>query len=101
MGLEKEKKLIQSKNAHASAQYVTIPASIVQDSQYPFGDGGKVRVYVEPDPGVMRARKRKEFGARASKTQYGLLLLKKDFRDLPAGFKVIHQRAQRDIKYLT
>lgn len=85
MGLEKETKIIQSKNAHT--QYVTIPASIVQDSQYPFGEGGKVKVYVEPDPGVMIVLAE---GVQLLKTQYGLLLLKKDFRDLPAGFEIRH-----------
>jgi hypothetical protein len=46
MVLEEETKIIQSKNAHT--QYITIPASIVRDSQYPFKANEKVRVIIDP-----------------------------------------------------
>ena len=83
MGLEKESKIIQSKNAHT--QYVTIPAIIVQDSQYPFRDGGKVKINVEPDYGVIIISRE---GVQLKKTKYGVLLLKKGFVDLPSEFEI-------------
>ena len=61
--------------------------SIVQDSQYPFRDGGKVKVFVEPDPGAMIVFRE---GVRLEHTPFGVLLVKSGFRDLPAGFEVRH-----------
>jgi hypothetical protein len=51
MVLEEETKIIQSKNAHT--QYVTIPASIVRDSQYPFKANEKVKIIVDPYREIM------------------------------------------------
>ena len=46
MVLEGETKITQSKNAHT--QYITIPASIVRDSQYPFRANEKVKIIIDP-----------------------------------------------------
>ena len=85
MGLEKDSTITQSKTAHT--QYVTIPASIVQDSQYPFRDGGKVKVTVEPDYEVIIISRE---GVHLKDTQYGVLLLKKGYEDLRAKLEVRH-----------
>ena len=44
-------KLSQSKKAWT--QYVTIPAAMVQDSQYPFKDGDELFFQIEPTTGTM------------------------------------------------
>jgi len=46
MVLEKETKIIQSRNART--QYIVIPADMVADSQYPFKAGERVRITVDP-----------------------------------------------------
>lgn len=46
MVLEEDTKIVQSKNAHT--QYLVIPAAMVRDSQYPFEEGEKVRVTIDP-----------------------------------------------------
>ena len=46
MVLEKETKIVQSRNAHT--QYVVIPAAMVRDSQYPFKANEGVRITVDP-----------------------------------------------------
>lgn len=46
MALERKIKIKQSKNAHT--QYLVIPSSIVQDSQYPFKAEEEVKVTVDP-----------------------------------------------------
>lgn len=51
MGLKKWTKIVQAKNA--DTQYVTIPASIVHDSQYPFKDGGTVEITIDPIQKIM------------------------------------------------
>ena len=47
MVLEEETKLIKNPNAHT--QYLIIPSAVVRDSQYPFKNGGKVRIKVDPE----------------------------------------------------
>jgi len=47
MALIGKTKLVQSK--HAKTQYVTIPATIVGDSQYPFKKDEDVEIIVDPD----------------------------------------------------
>ena len=51
MVLEAETKIVQSKDAHT--QYLVIPAVMVQDSQYPFKEGEKVRITIDPYRKVM------------------------------------------------
>ena len=46
MVLETEVKIVQSKNAHT--QYLVIPSAMVQDSHYPFKEGEKVKITVDP-----------------------------------------------------
>lgn len=46
MVLEEETKIVQSRNAHT--QYLVIPAAMVRDSQYPFREGERVRITVDP-----------------------------------------------------
>jgi hypothetical protein len=46
MVLEEETNIVQSKNAYT--QYLTIPSSLVRDSQYPFKNGDKVKITVDP-----------------------------------------------------
>lgn len=46
MVLEKDTKIFQSKNANT--QYIMISADIVTDSQYPFKEGDRVRITVDP-----------------------------------------------------
>jgi len=43
---EYETKIVQSKKAHT--QYLVIPSVMVQDSQYPFKEGEKVRIIIDP-----------------------------------------------------
>lgn len=45
MVLQTETKIVQSKDAHT--QYLVIPAVMVQDSQYPFEEGEKVRIIID------------------------------------------------------
>jgi len=51
MVLEVETKIVQSKDAHT--QYLVIPSVMVQDSQYPFGAGDKVRITIDQHRRVM------------------------------------------------
>jgi len=46
MVLEAEVKIVQSKNAHT--QYLVIPSAMVQDSHYPFKEGEKVKITIDP-----------------------------------------------------
>jgi hypothetical protein len=46
MVLATETKIVQSKSAHT--QYLVIPSVMVQDSQYPFQGGEKVRIIIDP-----------------------------------------------------
>lgn len=46
MVLQAEITIVQSKNAHT--QYLAIPSVMVQDSHYPFRNGEKVRVIIDP-----------------------------------------------------
>ncbi len=45
MVLQTETKIVQSKDAHT--QYLVIPAVMVQDSQYPFKEGEKIRITID------------------------------------------------------
>lgn len=45
--LKGKTKIIQSQ--HAKTQYITIPAMIVADSQYPFNGSEEVEITVDPD----------------------------------------------------
>ncbi|RLI44808.1 hypothetical protein DRO69_06530 [Candidatus Bathyarchaeota archaeon] len=58
MVLEKETKIFQSRNART--QYIMISADIVNDSQYPFKEGEKVRITVDPYRRMMIIRSVKE-----------------------------------------
>jgi len=51
MVLEVRSRIIQAKNA--MTQYITIPSTMVADSQYPFRGIGKVKIMVEPKTGTM------------------------------------------------
>ena len=51
MVLETETRIVQSKDAHT--QYLVIPSVMVQDSQYPFREGEKVRITIDPYREVM------------------------------------------------
>jgi len=51
MVLKEETKIVQSRNAYT--QYLIIPSAVVRDSQYPFRDGGKVRIIVDSIHNVM------------------------------------------------
>ena len=46
MTLKGKSRIIQRKRANT--QYITIPAVIAQDSKYPFKDGGRVYLVVDP-----------------------------------------------------
>ena len=46
MVLQEETKIVQSRKAYT--QYLIIPSAVVRDSQYPFKDGGRVRIKVDP-----------------------------------------------------
>lgn len=46
MVLKAKTKIIQNRNA--KTQYVTIPASIASDSQYPFTAGQEVEIIINP-----------------------------------------------------
>lgn len=43
---EYETKIVQSKKAHT--QYLVIPSVMVQDSQYPFKEGERIRIVIDP-----------------------------------------------------
>jgi hypothetical protein len=43
---EWETKIVQSKKAHT--QYLVIPSVMVQDSQYPFKEGERIRIAIDP-----------------------------------------------------
>lgn len=47
MVLKGKTKIIQSR--HARTQYVTIPAMMVADSQYPFNGSEEVEIIVDPE----------------------------------------------------
>ena len=47
MALKEKAKIIQS--PHAKTQYLTIPASITRDSQYPFKNGDEVEIIIDPE----------------------------------------------------
>ncbi|MHA1692224.1 MAG: hypothetical protein ACTSU7_11400 [Candidatus Heimdallarchaeaceae archaeon] len=49
--LKTQIKLTQSKKA--STQYISIPAAVVQDSQYPFEDTDELYLEIEPKTGTM------------------------------------------------
>lgn len=46
MVLEAEANTVQSKDAHT--QYLVIPSVMVQDSLYPFKEGEKVKIIIDP-----------------------------------------------------
>ena len=51
MVLKEETKIVQSRNAYT--QYLIIPSAVVRDSQYPFKNGGEVKITVDPIHRVM------------------------------------------------
>ena len=51
MVLEEETKLVKNPNAYT--QYLIIPAAIVRDSQYPFKNGGKVKIKVDTEKKIL------------------------------------------------
>jgi hypothetical protein len=59
MALERKIKIKQSRNAHT--QYLVIPSSLVQDSQYPFKGDEEVEVIVDPKEKriIVRSARRK------------------------------------------
>jgi len=90
MGLEKASTITQSKTAHT--QYITIPATIVNDSQYPFRECGKVMVTVEPDYEIIIISRE---GVQLKDTQNGLLI-KSSFRDLSGKLEVRHPSEKKN-----
>jgi len=46
MVLAEDTKIVQSSKAYT--QYLIIPSAVVRDSQYPFKDGGRVTIKVDP-----------------------------------------------------
>lgn len=98
MGLEKMTKIVQAKNAFT--QYVTIPASVVQDSQYPFKDGGVVKLTIDPVQELMVVSKEdiRVFGPEASfvEVEPGSFLVKIQkevpHEDLKVAFFVRHKK---------
>ena len=57
MVLRKKIKIHQSKNANT--QYIVIPSSIVNDSQYPFKKEREVEIEVEPENNLIIIRSKK------------------------------------------
>lgn len=55
MALEGKTRILNSPNART--QYITIPAAIVIDSQYPFKGNEEVYVYVDPKLEIIEIRK--------------------------------------------
>ena len=47
MVLKAKSKIIQNKNA--KTQYITIPATIASDSQYPFAAGQDIQIEINPN----------------------------------------------------
>lgn len=68
---------------------VTIPASIAQDSQYPFSEGDNSVVIVEPDHEVIIISRE---GVYLQNTQNGVHLFKPGPITLPAEFRVLHPK---------
>jgi hypothetical protein len=54
MVLEVEAKIVQSKNAYT--QYLIIPSVMVQDSQYPFKAGDKVKIIVDTQQNILTVK---------------------------------------------
>lgn len=51
MALYTETRILQSPKSRT--QYVTIPATIVADSQYPFTGNEEIELYVDPEKKIM------------------------------------------------
>lgn len=51
MALKETTKILQSKKART--QYLTIPSSLVSDSQYPFKGGEEVEIVIDPKKELM------------------------------------------------
>lgn len=58
MVLNAKSKLIRSPNSHT--HYLTVPAAMVRDSQYPFRDGEEVELVVVPNLRKIEIRSAKE-----------------------------------------
>lgn len=58
MTLKGKSRIIQRKRANT--QYITIPAVIAQDSKYPFKDGGRVYLVVDPVREIILIARTKE-----------------------------------------
>ena len=54
MVLEEETTIVQSRTAHT--QYLIIPAAMARDSQYPFKEGEKARIIIDPYRKMMIVR---------------------------------------------
>jgi len=91
MVLETHSSVIQTKNA--MTQYITIPSTMVADSQYPFRGVGKVKVTVEPESGIMIVTKEdvKLVSQREviiTPTEDGFIVKSHDYNDLKCLFFV-------------
>jgi len=62
MALKHKTKVKQSKNAYT--QYLVIPSSLVQDSQYPFGADDEVEIIVDPNEKKIIVRGVRESGKK-------------------------------------
>ena len=46
-----------AKNPHANTQYIAIPSSMVQDSQYPFKPDDTVELEIDEKKGILIVRR--------------------------------------------
>jgi len=60
MALYAETRILQSPKSRT--QYITIPATIVADSQYPFVGNEEIELYVDPNKKIMILTKKSKKG---------------------------------------
>jgi hypothetical protein len=64
MVLEVETKIVQSKDAHT--QYLIIPSVMVQDSQYPFKAGDRVKIVIDTHQNILMIKSAVETKVKVS-----------------------------------
>jgi hypothetical protein len=64
MVLEVEATIVQSKDAHT--QYLVIPSVMVQDSQYPFKAGERVKIVIDTHQNVLMIKSAVETKVKVS-----------------------------------
>jgi hypothetical protein len=64
MVLQTETKIVQSKDAHT--QYLVIPAVMVQDSQYPFKAGDRVKMVIDTHQNILVIKSAVEMKVKVS-----------------------------------